>query len=336
MIARLGSVLVALPACAVGYALVFWTAGRVIVGDLGVGGSDSATLTFVASVGALFLGIAMATTAWSSAGVFILAAGNLVVGTVAVVSPQGGPGGSPTSDIGRGAEVALVGGQVLAIGVILLVGGVTARACRRPGGADRDESGPLMSVLVAFVGGLPGLVLVLAGGIENYGEQVLNERGPQVLPIALLIVGLVALAATLAYARWSAFGLGVVGPLVVGLGLATQVEPAMLTGLATAARPESVSVVVLAVRDQAMLGFVTAIGALVTAAAVTVRVARAARPAGHDPVRSGEGESVRVSRREPVRSGEGESVRVSRREPVRSGEGESAQSRSERRRRRAR
>ncbi|MGL5908928.1 MAG: hypothetical protein ACRCZP_02935, partial [Phycicoccus sp.] len=202
MIARLGSVLVAVPACAVGYLLVLWAAGRVVTGDTGFGGSDAATLAFVAAVGALFLGTAMLTAAWSSGGVLVLAAGHLVVGTVAVVAPQGDPGTSPTSDLGRGAEVALVGGLVLTVGVVLLVGGLTTRACRLPG-RDRDRSGRLVSVGVAVVGVLPGLMLVLAGGLENYGEQVLNRRGPQLLPIALLAVGLAALAVTMAYARWS-------------------------------------------------------------------------------------------------------------------------------------
>ncbi|MGL4177405.1 MAG: hypothetical protein ACRCSN_15160 [Dermatophilaceae bacterium] len=274
MIARLGSVLVAVPACAVGYVLVFWTAGRVVTGDTGFGGSDAATLTFVASVGALFLGTAMFTTAWSSVGVLVLAAGHLVVGAVAVVAPQGDSGSSPSSDIGRGAEVALVGGLVLTVGVVLLLGGLTVRERRRPGRDEGDESGRLVSLLVALVGVLPGLVLVLAGGLENYGEQVLNRRGAQFLPVALLVVGLTALAVTMAYARWSAFGLGAVGLLVTGLGLATQVSPALLTGLATAAWPEPLGNALLAVRDQATLGFVTAIGALLAAAALAVRTTR--------------------------------------------------------------
>ncbi|MGL5927593.1 MAG: hypothetical protein ACRCY8_01530 [Dermatophilaceae bacterium] len=276
MIARLGSVLVAVPACAVGYVLVLWTAGRVVTGDTGFGGSDIATLTFVASVGALFLGTAMFTTAWSSVGVLVLAAGHLVVGAVAVVAPQGDPGSSPSSDIGRGAEVALVGGLVLTVGVVLLVGGLTTREGRRPGRDERDESGRLVSLLVALVGVLPGLVLVLAGGLENYGEQVLNRRGLQVLPVVLVVVGLTALAVTMSYARWSAFGLGVVGLLVTGLGLATQVSPALLTGPAAAAWPEPLGDALLAVRDQATLGFVTTIGALLAAAALAVRMTRSA------------------------------------------------------------
>ncbi|MGL5859638.1 MAG: hypothetical protein ACRCY9_00080, partial [Phycicoccus sp.] len=164
---------------------------------------------------------------------------------------------------------------VLTVGVVLLVGGLTARACRRPG-RDLDRSGRLVSVGVAVVGVLPGLMLVLAGGLENYGEQVLNRRGPQFLPIALLAVGLAALAVTMAYARWSAFGLGVVGLLVTGLGLATQVTPALLTGPATSAWPEPLGDALLAVRDQATLGFVTTIGALLVAFALAVRMTRSA------------------------------------------------------------
>ncbi|MGL4743004.1 MAG: hypothetical protein ACRCXL_01250 [Dermatophilaceae bacterium] len=294
MVARFGSVVVAASGCAVGYLLIFWTAGRVISGNVGFGGSDVATLAFVGSVGTLFLGIAMYATAWSSGGAFFLAAGHLAAGGIAVASPPGEPGTVLTSDVGRGAQVALVGGLVLTIGVVFLVAGLTTRESRRAGRtdgesrragrtdgggrrvrrADRDEWGPLVSLGVAVVGVLPGLALVLAGGTENYQSQVLSRRGAALLPLALLVVGLVALALAIAYARWSVFGLGVVGVLVSGFGLAAQVRPAMFTDLATSIRPETLSHTLLAVRDQATLGFVTAIGGLLVATAFAVRATR--------------------------------------------------------------
>ncbi len=289
MVARIVSLVVALPAFVVGHLLLFWGGGQVLEsrslgGTLEIGEVVSISVLLG---GAVLIGGALITAAWSSLGAILLGVLQTIVGLASVfaVFDYRSDDPNPLADAltavsrverssGTGALIGLVSGIVLLTGILFLVVGLVARSRRRSEALLGPAPARVVSVVVALLGLVPGVLLVLVGGYGNYRTQLQELRGElDPMSLGLLGAGILVIALVVLGIRWSSLGVGLVGLLITGAGVLLLVAPFLVArGLADVDEP-MLRAIVVAVTYFGSTGYVALIGLLLFFGAVAARIA---------------------------------------------------------------
>jgi hypothetical protein len=217
------SLVIAVVASALGHGLL-WAGGIPIVesvqqydGPLGAAGLLAPIL---ATLGAVVIGAAMLTAAWSSLGVVVLGIVHLVAGTGMLLLPPAAvlamlrPVRDANHDLGYGAEYSWATGVFLLTGVVYFVAGIAVAARRgRSSGAARA-----VAAVLAIVLGLGALPLVVLAGDRLVTVLARLGAAFDILGIGLLLGAAVVLAIVVATVRWSTLGVVVLGILLAAGG----------------------------------------------------------------------------------------------------------------------
>jgi hypothetical protein len=223
------SLVIAVVASALGHGLL-WAGGTGIIESIqqydGPAGAVPPLAPILAVLGALVIGAAMLTAAWSSLGVIVLGLVHIVAGTGMLLLPPMAvlsalhPVEDVDRDIAYGAEYSWATGLFVLTGVVYFVAGVAvaARRGRTSGGARA------VSTVLAIVLGL-GAVPVMAIAGDRLVQAVLVRFSAVVdlLGIGLLLGAAIVLAIVTATARWSSLGVIVLGVLLAAGGAAAVV-----------------------------------------------------------------------------------------------------------------
>jgi hypothetical protein len=184
--------------------------------------------------GLLLVALAALTVAISSAGVIALGTAHILFSLILVLMPvtlfDGGfyPAwefinalGGLNAGFRDGMSIAFAIGTGFMTGVVLLVAGLLARS--------RTTRANPVAILVSLVIGILGFVGVLiaiSGGMLTYRSMFQMLRGEiEVAGLALLLLGSLLLAVTVATVRWSSAGTIALGAVVVVLSLAWPMLP---------------------------------------------------------------------------------------------------------------
>jgi hypothetical protein len=236
---RFVSLIVALVAWAGGHALLFWSGvalQRALESTGSVGVVSAAPL---AVLGAALIGVAVLTAAWSSLGAVLIGVVETLAGLATAIVPPGGldsrtPVGDVISalagqgDLGAGMSVWLVSGACAVEGVALLVLGIAVARRRGSFPVEHPAIARTVALVATVVGLLPGALLALHGGALQQTAMYAMLRGPSVLGLVLLGIGLVVLVLLALGVRWSGLGAIVAGALLFLATGAANVIPALL------------------------------------------------------------------------------------------------------------
>jgi hypothetical protein len=223
------SLIIAVVASALGHGLL-WAGGTGVVQSIqqydGPPGAVAPLAPILAVLGALVIGAAMLTAAWSSLGVIVLGLVHIVAGTGMLLLPPTAvlaalhPVEDVNRDIAFGAEYAWATGMFVLTGVVYFVAGVAvaARRGRTSGGARA------VSAVLAIVLGL-GAVPVVALAADRLVQAVLVRFSAalDLLGLGLLLGAAIVLVIVTATARWSSLGVIVLGVLLAAGGAAAVV-----------------------------------------------------------------------------------------------------------------
>jgi hypothetical protein len=236
---RIVSLIVALVAWAGGHALLFWSGVGLQRALESSGSAAVVSAAPLAVLGAALVGVAALTAAWSSLGAILIGVIQSVAGLVVAVVPPGSAGSRTVvgdavtwlaglGDIGNGMSLWLVGGACAVEGVVLFVLGVAASRRRAGFVVEHPAVARLVALIVTLVGLLPGALLALHGGALQQTAMYAMLRGPSVLGLVLLGLGLVVLVLLATGVRWSGLGAIVAGALLFLATAAANVVPALL------------------------------------------------------------------------------------------------------------
>jgi hypothetical protein len=236
MIRRILSLAIAIVASVLGYASL-WSGGYILVRAAGSfsGPSIDPGAVGLVALGLILLAFAVFTVVISSLGVIVVGAIHLVVGLLSIVTPfQLLEGQRPLpyifinalfdadSGINFGFVTSVSQGIGLVVGTVMLVGGLAARG--RTGVV--STVGRIVSPIVAIFLGIGGLLIVLVQGTHVSTEQFVRlswDGNPGV--IALILLGLLLIAAVVLTTRSSSVGVFVLGAVVIIIGAIAIFQP---------------------------------------------------------------------------------------------------------------
>lgn len=230
MTRRILSIAIAVIATVLGY-LALWSGGVILaqsamvmrpIADVGP--------VALALLGVVLLGIAAFSVVFSSAGVIGVGGFHVVFGMLALAFPIAGitKGFAPAyeairllgglgREISNGPYYTVTTGFGMLTGAILLAIGFAARARRSPA-ATAISANRIVAILAAVLVGVPGLLLVIAGGGMSFRSTVVTLRAAPPLAIIALVAGVLLVAAVVVLARWSSAGVIVLGVIVSVFG----------------------------------------------------------------------------------------------------------------------
>ncbi len=245
-------------------------------------------------VGVIIIGIAMLTVAISSAGVLLVGAVQIVSGLAGVLlTPSLGGGFAPmvqlsgllrsiNAELSYGFDYSVLTGICLITGVTFVAAGLVGRMPRRSGPA---QGVGILAAVIAVVVGLIGVVLAIGAGFVTFRRGFVFLDGPDPVAVLLLVLGVLLVGVAVVSARWSPYGVVVLGVLVLVLGIAavfTRFVVAM--PLLPVAQP--------GIDTAAILGNVQQIGVLLAAAGVGLWLRARRVPAASTVLAPGESSPV--------------------------------------------
>ena len=253
MIRRILSLVVALVASVLG-TLSLWTGGTTlafVAGSFRSGGRiDPGALALVA-LGLLLLVIAVWSVVLSSLGVIVVGAIQVIVGFVSILSPFEMAQGplpvlyqlinqlfGPNSPVNFGFYASVPTGVGIAVGTVLLVGGIAARGRS----AVPSQFGRIFSpILSVILGGIGLLILVGQGGVVYTSQLQRASWNVDFGVVGAVVLGMLLLAVTAFTVRWSSIGLFVLGAIVTTFGLATLFQSNLIRAALTPVSQELAS-----------------------------------------------------------------------------------------------